>query len=214
MPTVLVEKRKSTGFVPPPVPPDDWRDDGGSGDPGSSFPISKGQIGLWVLLTAIVMLFAGLSSAYIVLSGVPTWQNIALPSLLWVNTAILIISSGTIEWSRRALRANRISAMKWWLVITGILGMGFLLGQIAAWQQLVQAGVYLPSTLHSGFFYVLTGVHGLHLLGGIVAMAFVLSKAFRHRLTPAGHEPLSLCATYWHFMDGLWVYLAILLTLS
>jgi cytochrome c oxidase subunit 3 len=119
-----------------------------------------------------------------------------------------------MECSKRALRGNRISAMKRWLVITGILGTGFLLAQIAAWQQLVRAGVYIPSTLHSGFFYVLTGVHGLHLLGGIVAMAVVLGKAFRHRLTLASHEPLSLCAVYWHFMDGLWVYLAILLTLS
>jgi len=214
MPVITQEKRTRGISPPPPVLPGGDGGDGGAGDLGGSFPISKGQLGLWILLTAIIMLFAGLSSAYIVLRGLPTWQNIALPSLLWPNTAVLILSSFTFELSKGAVRKNQLQAMKAWLALSGVLGLIFIAGQLAAWRQLVHAGVYLPSTLQSSFFYVLTGLHGLHLLGGIAGLGFVLFKALRNRLTVFNHEPLKLCATYWHVMDALWVYLVLLLFLS
>ena len=210
---VLTEER-SKRITPPPVPPNDGGGDGGPSDFSSSFPISKGQIGVWILLTAIIMLFAGLSSAYIVLRGVPAWQNIELPSLLWPNTAILLLSSVAIDLSRRAIRRSDVQSMKRWLAMGGVLGLAFLAGQLAAWRQLVNAGVYLPSTLQSGFFYILTGLHGLHLLGGVVALGLVLIKALKNRLSAFNYEPLKLCAMYWHVMDALWVYLFLLLLLS
>ena len=114
--------------------------DGGSGDSSSSFPISKGQIGIWILLTAIIMLFAGLSSAYIVLRGVPTWQNIELPSLLWPNTAILLMSSVAIELSRRAIRRGDTQSMKRWLGLGGVLGLAFLVGQAGSLATTGQCG--------------------------------------------------------------------------
>src|SRR5579864_4293978 len=159
MPTLVEEPRRVS--PPPPAIPADRDGEGNSGDSGSSFPISKGQIGVWILLTAIIMLFAGLSSAYIVLRGVPAWQNIELPSLLWPNTAILLMSSVALEIARRAVRRGDIHSMKRWLVVGAVLGIAFLAGQLAAWRQLVNAGVYLPSTLQSSFFYILTGLHGL-----------------------------------------------------
>jgi len=194
--------------------PGDRGGDGDFGENGSSFPLSKGQIGTWILLTAIIMLFAGLSSAYIVLRGVPSWQNIELPSMLWPNTAILLLSSLAIEFSKRAIRRSDLQSMKRWLGIGGILGLAFLAGQLAAWRQLVNAGVYLPSTLQSSFFYILTGLHGLHLLGGIVALGIVLVMALKNRLSAFRHEPLKLCATYWHVMDALWIYLFLMLLLT
>src|SRR5437764_10363845 len=166
---VLTEER-SKRITPHPVPPDDGGDNGGSSDFGSSFPISKGQLAVWILLTAIVMLFAGLSSAYIVLRGVPAWQNIQLPSLLWTNTAVLLLSSLAIELSRRAILRSDLPSMRRWLSVGGVLGLAFLAGQLAAWRQLVNAGVYLPSTLASSFFHILTGVHGLHMMGGVAAL--------------------------------------------
>jgi cytochrome c oxidase subunit III len=213
MPVVTEERR--TGIVPPPppVPPGGRGGDDSSGS-GSSFPISKGQIGVWILLTAVIMLFAGLSSAYIVLRGVPAWQNIELPWLLWPNTAILLLSSVAIDISRRAIRRNDVRSMKRWLAVGGMLGFAFLVGQLAAWRQLVNAGVYVPSTLQSGFFYILTGLHGLHLLGGVIALGVVFGKAVQDRLTAFNYEPLKLCAMYWHVMDGLWIYLFLLLLLS
>jgi cytochrome c oxidase subunit 3 len=211
MPTLVEERRVSP---PPPVIPPDRGGDGDFGDSGSSFPISKGQVGLAILLTAIIMLFAGLSSAYIVLRGVPAWQNIELPFLLWPNTAVLVLSSVAIELSRRAIRRNDIQSMKRWLALGGVLGLAFLVGQLAAWRQLVKAGVYLPSTLQSSFFYILTGLHGLHLFGGIIALSIVLVMALRNRLSAFRYEPLKLCATYWHVMDMLWIYLFSLMLLS
>src|SRR5215510_13990335 len=211
---VLTEDRRTGVVPPPPVTPPGGRGDDDSSNSGSSFPISKGQIGVWILLTAVIMLFAGLSSAYIVLRGVPAWQRIELPWLLWPNTAILLLSSVAIDISRRAVRRNDLQSMKRWLATGGVLGLAFLLGQLAAWRQLVDAGVYLPSTLQSSFFYILTGLHGLHLLGGVIALGYVLSKALKNVLTAFDYEPLKLCALYWHVMDGLWVYLFLLLVLS
>ena len=210
---VLTDDRR-TGTIPP--PPTQSTGGGGDGpsDPGSSFPISKGQIGVWILLTAIIMLFAGLTSAYIVLRAVPTWQNIELPSLLWPNTLVLLLSSLAIDISRRAVRRNDIQSMKRWLALGALLGLAFLAGQLAAWRQLVNAGVYVPSTLQSGFFYILSGLHGIHLFGGVVALGFVMVKAVRHQLTAFNYEPLKLCALYWHVMDALWIYLFLLLLLS
>jgi cytochrome c oxidase subunit 3 len=211
---VLTEDRR-TGTLPPqpPLPPG-GRGGDDSADSGSSFPISKGQLGVWILLTAIVMLFAGLSSAYIVLRGVPTWQNIELPWMLWPNTAVLLLSSVAIDISRRAIRRNDVQSMIRWLAVGGVLGLAFLVGQLAAWRQLVNAGVYVPSTLQSGFFYILTGLHGLHLLGGVFALGYVFSKALKDRVTAFDYEPLKLCALYWHVMDALWIYLFLLLLLS
>src|SRR2546421_3188930 len=127
---ILVEERRPVG-PPPPIKPADRGGEGDFGESGSAFPLSKGQVGVWILLTAIIMLFAGLSSAYIVLRGVPTWQNIELPSLLWPNTAILLLSSVAIEISRRAARRGDIQSMRRWLVAGGLLGVGFLAGQVA-----------------------------------------------------------------------------------
>ncbi len=210
---VLTEER-SKRIVPPPIQPGDDGRGGGGDESGSSFPITKGQVGVWILLTAIIMLFAGLSSAYIVLRGTPTWQNIELPSLLWPNTAILLMSSIAIELSRRAVRRSDARSMKRWLGVSGALGLAFIAGQLAAWRQLVNAGVYLPSTLQSSFFYILTGLHALHLLGGVIALSLILAMAFKNRLSPLNHEPLKLCAMYWHVMDALWIYLFGLMLLS
>ena len=202
---VLTDDRR-IGTVPPPIPPGD-NDGSGPSEHGSSFPISKGQIGVWILLTAVVMLFAGLSSAYIVLRGVPAWQNIELPSLLWPNTAILLLSSVAIDLARRAIRRRDAQSMKRWLVAGVGLGVAFLLGQVAAWRQLVNAGVYLPSTLQSSFFYILSGLHGVHLLGGVIALVWVLVAALKNKITVFNYEPLKLCAQYWHVMDAIWIYL-------
>jgi cytochrome c oxidase subunit 3 len=169
---------------------------------------------LWILLVIILMMFAGLSSAYIVLRGMPDWQSIEIPPILWLNTAILLASSAAIEGARKSLAHRRVDVMKTWILVSAFFGLAFLAGQLYAWRQLVTAGVYLPTTMHSSFFYLLTGLHGVHLLGGMSAMAYILSKAFRNRIVPGTDESLKLCATYWHFMDALWVYLFVLLVLA
>ena len=204
--------------IGPPGPPAGGSDEGRSGGRGRSsggagFPISKGRLGMWLLLTGVTMLFAGLSSAYIITSSAPWWQAITLPSLLWANTFVLLASSATIERTRHRIQLDDQNGARTWIALTGVLGLAFLIGQLVAWQQLVDAGVYLPSTLHSSFFYILTGLHGLHLLGGVSALGYVWVQIFRNRYSAQAHEPVSLTAMYWHFMDGLWVCVFLLLIL-
>jgi cytochrome c oxidase subunit 3 len=203
------------GLGPPSGPPagDGGGDDGRRND-GPAFPISKHRLILWMVLTVVAMLFAGFSSAYIILRAVPTWQNVALPPSLWANTFILLASSVTIEWTRRRMQAGDTHGAKRWMRTTAVLGLVFMVGQIYAWQQMVGRGIFVRSTLHSSFIYVLTGAHALHLLGGVVVLAYVTAQIHRNRYTAANHEPVALCATYWHFMDGLWVYLFLLLILA
>jgi len=200
------------GSILPPPPSHHDGDSGGASS--SSFPISKGYLATWILMIAVTMLFAGLSSAYIVLRGVPEWQNITVPRLVWANTLVLFASSVAIEFARSAVRKDQLDAVRQWLAISGILGFGFLVGQVLVWRQLVKAGVYLATTIHSSFFYVLTGVHALHLLGGIIGLVVVLQRAFTNRVTATDHEPLRVWALYWHFMDVIWIYCFLLLLLA
>jgi cytochrome c oxidase subunit 3 len=160
------------------------------------------------------MLFAGLSSAYIVLRGVPEWQNITVPPLAWANTMVLLASSIAIEFARSAARKDQLAAVKQWLGVSGILGFAFLAGQVLVWRQLVKAGVYLATTLHSSFFYVLTGAHALHLAGGLIGLIVVLQRAYTNRVTASNYEPLRVWALYWHFMDVIWIYCFLLLILA
>ena len=206
---ILTQKRRGASIPPPPTP-----FGGGPGGSHSSFPVSTAYVGTYVLMTAIIMLFAGLSSALIVLHGVPQWQNITVPNLVWANTLVLLASSVAVEFARAAIRKDQQSQLRQWLAIGGLLGVAFLVGQVIVWQQLVNAGVYLSTTIHSSFFYVLTGAHAVHLLGGLVGFGIVMYRAFANRLTAANHEPLKVWALYWHFMDVVWIYCFLLLILA
>jgi cytochrome c oxidase subunit 3 len=216
-PTIQIEERPDVldGVGPPPRPPEQGGgDDGRRPDPESTFPVSKGRLALWLVLTVVIMLFAGFTSAYIVLRGVPGWQSVALPPSLWVSTFILLASSVTMEWTRKRMSRGNTASAKVWMGATAGLGLAFLVGQLVAWNQLADAGVYLASTLHSSFLYILTGIHAIHLLGGLSALGYVTTQIFRNRYSATNHEPVVLCATYWHFMDGLWVFLFLLFTLA
>lgn len=173
----------------------------------------KYRIGMWVALASILMLFVALTSAYIVrsvpaLSGGPDdWAPIEMPRVLWVNTVILLVSSVSMELARRALGRNDYHRFKGWISVTTLLGVAFLAGQLMAWRQLAAQGVYVNSHPHSSFFYLLTSLHGLHLLGGVIALSYVTVAAFRMRIGFKRRAAVNITATYWHFMDGLWIYL-------
>lgn len=211
MATIVQGQRRGSILAPP---PSGFGGDSKGGESGGSFPISRAHLATWILLAAVTMLFAGLSSAYIVLRGVPEWQNITMPRLLWANTVVLLASSVAIEFARVAVKKGRIGGMKQWLAISGLLGIGFLVGQVQVWRQLVQAGIYLPTTLQGSFLYVLTGVHALHLAGGMLGLLVVLQRAFANRLSAESHEPLKVWGLYWHFMDFVWIYCFLLLLLA
>ena len=122
-------------------------------------------------MASILMLFTALSSAYIVRAASSSdWVPLAMPRILLLSTALILISSGTLETARRKLRDGSISSYKSWLLLTVVLGLGFLVSQLLAWRQLVRQGVYVASNPHSSFFYLLTAAHGVHLLGGLAAL--------------------------------------------
>jgi cytochrome c oxidase subunit III len=194
----------------------------GGGDSARPLPDHRYRIGMWVALASIMMLFTALSSAYIVRSRLSTagdWQPIAVPHMLWLSTALILLSSVAFEASRRSLRGGAVQAYRRWLAGTALLGLGFLLTQLLAWRELVSQGIYLATNPHSAFFYLLTAVHGLHLLGGIVMLALLLARAWARRSEAAAAQEESAgeadkagaVAVYWHFMDGLWIYLFLLL---
>ena len=170
--------------------------------------------GMWLALIAISMFFIAFTSAYIVRSGLgDDWQALSLPPLLWLNTLILLASSYTLDATRRALLGGQREACNRWLMATVILGAGFLFGQYRVWQDLAAAGIFLITNPSSSFFYLLTASHALHLLGGLAALGYISIEALRFRLGPAKRTLVEVTAIYWHFMDGLWIYIMLLLWL-
>jgi cytochrome c oxidase subunit 3 len=177
----------------------------------------KYRIGMWVALASILMLFIALTSAYIV-RGVPAlgggesdWRPLDMPRVLWLTTGVLLLSSVSIELARRALKRNEYGGFKKWISITTLFGVAFLAGQLLAWHQLTAQGVYINSHPHSSFFYLLTSLHGVHLLGGVIALGYVTVAALRMRIGFKRRAAVDVTAIYWHFMDGLWIHLFVLL---
>jgi len=171
--------------------------------------------GIWVGLFAITMSFMAFTSALFVREGSLDWGHLVLPSILYLNTFVLLASSGTFELARRHMAAaaqGRIQSSelgKIWMLATLVLGFGFCAGQYTAWQSLRAHGVYLATNPNSSFFYVLTFIHVLHVLGGIAAFGYLLLKTVL-RGASVWRSFLENTAIYWHFMGVLWVYLLLL----
>jgi cytochrome c oxidase subunit 3 len=188
----------------------------GDDDGPLQFSPARYRIGVWVAIGSIVMLFTALTSAYIVRSASGNdWRPIAMPKVLWLSTLVILVSSVTMEISRRSLKRQSDRDYGRWLVITVTLGVGFLASQLTAWRQLVRQGVYMASNPYNSFFYLFTAAHGLHLLGGIMALTYLLLRTRQKRDTVDGElrrvGAADAATIYWHFMDGLWVALFFLL---
>ena len=180
------------------------------------------ETGVWIGIAAITMSFAALTSALVVRQGsAPDWQHFRLPPILYLNTALLLASSATLERARRRAAGGAggaggagapDAALRTGVAATLVLGVLFLLGQGLAWRALAAQGLFLATNPSSSFFYVLTAVHGLHLAGGLVALAYLWFR-LRHRPGTASRQAFGAAALYWHFVDGLWVYLLSILSL-
>ena len=171
------------------------------------------RLGLFLGLGGITMLFAAFTSAYIVRSGGEDWTPLELPGAVWVSTILIVLSSGTLEMARRRFTGGALGAFRSWCAVTAALGVGFLLSQLNAWEALNEAGVYLQSHPKSSFFFVLTGVHGAHMIGGVIALLVLFAAAALGRLRPERSDAPALTAIYWHFTGGLWIYLLAVLSL-
>jgi cytochrome c oxidase subunit 3 len=181
---------------------------------GSAVSLPPAKIGLWILLAVITSLFGLFISAYWMRMehAHGDWTPLAVPRLLWLNTALLILSSAGMQWARGAARRAQADRVRVALIAAGVLALAFLAGQLVAWRQLSASGYFMANSPAIAFFYLLTGVHGLHLLGGL----FVWGKTVV-RMAQAGVELLDvalsveLCTVYWHYLLLVWLVLFALL---
>lgn len=178
---------------------------------------AKYRIGMWVGLASILMLFVSLTSAYILRQtvvredGTSDWVSIDMPPVLWFSTAVLVASSLSFELSRRSLKRSDYRMFNAYIALTALLGFAFLLGQVIAWRQLAGQGIYLSSNPHSSFVYLMTSLHAIHLVGGLIALCYVAVAALRMRMGIRKRNAVEITALYWHFMDVLWIYIFVLL---
>ncbi|HSE19032.1 MAG TPA: cytochrome c oxidase subunit 3 [Pyrinomonadaceae bacterium] len=171
------------------------------------------RITMWVVLAAVVMMFAALSSVYI-MSSEEQRRPVPMPSMFFVSTVLILLSSGTFHTAKRSLQQDRPRAYLRWLWATFALGVGFLGSQLVGWRELARSGVYFAGHPRSTFFYLATALHGVHLIGGIGLIMFLVFRRLRPGWLLHGQKNSTwhgVVGLYWHTMDGIWVWLFMLL---
>ena len=165
---------------------------------------------LWVAIGSIIMMFAGLTSAYIVKSNQAGWQSIEMPKVFWYSTVTILASSLLMQMALRSFKQREMNQYRLLIAGTFLLGVIFVILQWIGFQQLWNSGVQFKGSSGSGqFLYVIAGLHAVHVLGGVVALMVMLIKAFLGRTKLYGSVPVEVMATYWHFVDLLWIYLLV-----
>jgi cytochrome c oxidase subunit 3 len=179
---------------------------------------SPAKVFVFALLGVVSMVFLLLSIAYLERSRVSDWQwmagfagaPLADTARLWFNTALLAASSAALQWARIESRRDHAPTVRAGVALGALLAVGFVLGQLGVWQDLVARGHLAEANPANGFFYLITGLHGVHLLGGLVALAFVAARLWRSGVQRA-RTALALCSLYWHFLFALWLVMFALL---
>lgn len=163
---------------------------------------------LWIAIGSIVMMFAGLTSAYIVKSNQASWQEVRTPQVFWFSTIAILLSSVTIQMALRSFKQREMSRYRWLMAITMILGIVFIVLQWNGFMQLWNSGIQFRGVAGAGqFLYVIFGLHALHVLGGAIALLVMLGRAFFGPVKVYSSTGIEVMATYWHFVDILWIYL-------
>ena len=165
---------------------------------------------LWIGLVSIAMMFAGLTSGYIVRRQTGTWMKFDLPFTFWISTALILISSMSMNWSVQLIRKNAIKKLPTAILITFLLGIGFGAFQFISWATLISKNIYftgVESSASASYLYILCALHLCHILGGLIALGVIYVRSLMQKYSSDNHLGIKLCATYWHFLDGLWVYL-------
>lgn len=205
-------------------------DDGGGGNGGDNLPkkkesestnpepTNKSRILMIFLISVVIMTFGGLIGAYVVISTNQAfeWKPFAkLPMQVWISTAIILASSLAYHFAKNALLKELNEKAKFWFLITTVLGGLFIASQLMVWLQLYSSGYYMRGNPYAGFFYILTAVHAIHVLGGILALGYIIlrtwNKAFTEREIEKRKNDAVAIGWYWHTMDGLWLILVFLL---
>jgi cytochrome c oxidase subunit 3 len=171
---------------------------------GSAARMPTLRTGLWLFLAVVTFLFLLLSSAYFGRMSMPDWTPLQEPRLLWLNTGILVFSSFAMQWAATSAHREQMAGVRAGLLVGGVLAVAFLAGQIVAWQQLVAHGYFATQNPAYAFFYVITTLHGLHILGGLVVLGAAADHAWRNDNAATMRRAARLCAIYWHFLLVVW----------
>lgn len=173
--------------------------------------IQPGKLGLGVLLAVITSMFGLFFSAYVQRMELNDWTRVQEPAVLWVNTLVLVLASVAMNQALRAARRDEVAATRRALIVAGVFSFAFLGGQLLAWEQLREAGFYMRGNPAAAFFYLLTAIHGLHLIGGL----WVWGRTSNRLRTAKGlgemRLSVELCTVYWHFLLLVWLFLFALL---
>ena len=183
-------------------------------EPKKPLAMHPKKFAMWLFLGSVLMLFAAFTSAYIVRQAEGNWLYFELPQLFYSTTVIILLSSVSMQWAYFAAKKDNLEIAKVMIAITAVLGVAFLIGQLLGWNDLVQNSIHFVGNPSGSFLYVLTGLHGLHVISAIVYLFIVLVSVFRLKIHSRNLAPLEMCATYWHFLGGLWLYLFVFLILN
>lgn len=165
---------------------------------------------MWVAIASIIMMFAGLTSAYIVKRDQPGWTSFTMPMLFWYSTAVLLVSSLTIQLSLKYFKERAMIKYRRMLTVTFLLGVLFIVMQILGFKQLWNTGIQLNGSGAGQFMYIIFGLHAIHVLGGVITLLVLFLKGMsRSTIKSYNAVPIEVASTYWHFVDILWVYLFI-----
>jgi cytochrome c oxidase subunit III len=180
-------------------------------EPKKPIAMHPKKFAMWLFLASVGMLFAALTSAYIVRQAEGNWVYFDLPGIFYATTILILVSTISMQGAYMAAKRNRLGRVKVLVTITAIFGIAFLIGQFYGWKALIVNSIYLVGNPSGSFLYVLTGLHGLHLISAIVFLLIILSAAYKNRINSGNLAPMEMCTTYWHFLSGLWVYLFVFL---
>jgi len=169
------------------------------------------KFAMWLFIVSVVMIFAGLTSAFIVRQAEGNWLQFELPRMFWYTSGIIVLSSIFMHWAYVSAKKDQLDQLKTALSITTVLGLAFLAGQWYSWVELVSMDVYFVGNPSGSFLYIFTGLHAVHLISGIVFLIIVLISSFRYKVHSKRLNSIQMCATYWHFLGGLWLYLFVFL---
>ena len=164
---------------------------------------------MWVAIGSIVMMFAGLTSAFIVKSNQTNWVTVTIPKMFWISTAAIIISSITLQMALRSFKQRGMNQYRMLIGLTLLLGILFIVLQWMGFQQLWEQKITFKGSGAGQFLYVIFGLHALHIIGGLIALIIMFIKAFVGKTKLYSSVPVEVMATYWHFVDFLWLYLLI-----
>jgi cytochrome c oxidase subunit 3 len=165
---------------------------------------------LWIGLVSIAMMFAGLTSGYIVRRQTGTWMKFDLPYTFWISTALILISSIFMNRSIKAIRENSVKTLPNEVLVTFLLGIGFGVFQVLSWAILIKSNIYFTGTTSSAsgsYLYIICALHLCHILGGLIALGVIYVRSLMKKYSAENYLGIKLCSIYWHFLDGLWIYL-------